>query len=479
MKNSKLILLLGTFSTAEWRRFGEYLSSPFLNKRTELPIFHKYLKSIAPTFPEKKLDKKLLFKHIYPNDPFDHRHLVHLTNYMLKHAEFFLAHLRLEQEEHTINTLILEELMERNLEKHYRHYINKSTEVLNNKQITNSQYLLQQYQLSDIAKRHFLGHKKRKYDANLQASSDYLDQFYFLNKMKTTCEMLEWSNIIATDVQFTFLDETVAYLEKNKANLSPLILLYLSVYHLYTNENVESIFLHLRALLNKHQHTISDVDKNYLYLFVINFCDLQIKLNNNIQYYANQGLELYLEGIKHKFLYVNGFLSPWTFKNIVKLGLKLEKFDWSTEFIQTYSTHLEKSFQEDALHFNMADLNYRKKDYQQAQFHLMQVRYSDVFYNLGAKIMLIKIYFETDEEEALLSMIASFTIYLKRNNKIASNIKQTYLNFTTLMNKLLRAKLYKIPRIQEEIKTTPLLTDRLWLLKASELSEALLTGKTT
>ncbi len=473
MRNSKLILLLETFSAAEWRRFGEFLSSPFISKRTELPIFYNYLKSIAPNFAEKKLEKELLFKKIYPNEPFDHRHLVHLTNYMLKQAEFFLAHLRLEQEEHTINTFILEELMERKLEKHYRHYINKSTETLNKKQAVNSQHFLQQYQLSDIAKRHFLAQKVRKYDPSLQVASDHLDQFYFLNKMKATCEMLEWKNIIAADFNFTFIKETVAHLEQTKKHLPPLILIYLSVYHLHTKESPEMTFLQMRSQLKKYQKKISDVDKNYLYLFAINFCGLQIKRNNNTEYYATQCLELYLEGIEQKFLYANGLLPPWTFKNIVKVALNLKKYDWTETFIQTYATHLEKSFQTDALHFNMADLNFRKKNYEQAQSYLMKIRHSDIFYNLGAKTMLIKIYFETDDEEALLSMIASFTLYLKRNKDIDSNIKHTYLNFTSLLYKLLKAKPYKIPRIQNEIKTTPLLTDRRWLLKISELNENL------
>ena len=73
-----------------------------------------------------------------------------------------------------------------------------------------------------------------------------------------------------------------------------------------------------------------------------------------------------------------------------------------------------------------------------------------------------------NEEEALLSMLASFTIYLKRNKKVAPNIRQTYLNFTTLLYQLLRAKASKIGTIQEKIKNIPLLTDRQWLLKASE-----------
>ncbi len=471
MKNSKLILLLGTFTPIEWRRFGDFLASPFFNKKTELLPFYTYLRSIAPDFLPKYLDKELLFKKFYPNQPFSNRALVHLNNYLLKQAEHFLASLRLEQEEHTINTFILEELMERKLDKHYKHYINRAKEILSHKKHTSSNLYFHEYQLSDIAKRYFLGQKQRKYDQNLQDSLDNLDRFYFFNKLKSSCEMLVWKNILSADFSFSFTKEVVEHLENKSLVKDSITEIYLHVYYLLTKENAEKDFIQLRKLLIDNREVIPIIEKNYIYTFAINFCGRQMKLNNNAFHYAAQCLELYLEGINQKFLYVNGFLSPWTFKNIVKLGFNLKKFDWTAEFIQTYSTHLEKDFQEDALHYNMADLNYRKQDYGVAQNHLMLVKYSDMVYNLGAKTMLIKIYFETDEEEALLSMIASFTIFLKRNKKISNNIRQTYLNFTSLLYQLLKAKPHKLLGIREKIRTTELLTDRRWLLKASEITQ--------
>ena len=471
MKNSKLILLLATFTPTEWRRFGDFLNSPFFNKRTELLSFYEYLKNIAPEFESNQLDKQQIFARLFPNQPFNNRTLVHLNNYLLKKAELFLANLRLEQSEHTVNTFILEELIDRKLEKHYRHYIGKSKESVTKESNTSGDSYLHQYQLSDIAKRHFLAQKKRKYSTNLEETINNLDKFYFYNKLKSSCEMLVWKNILSANFQFSFTNEVVAHLENTPAILDPTTAIYLQIYYLFTKKDAEEDFVKLRVLLKQHTTIISDLEKNNIYTFAINYCSRQMKQNNKGIHFATQCLDLYLEGVEQKFLYTNGHLSPWTFKNIIKLGLNLKKFNWTEQFIQEYYKQLEENFQEDALHYNLADLFYRKENYQEAQFHLMQVRYADMSYNLGAKTMLIKIYFETDEEEALLSMIASFTIYLKRNKKISNNIRQTYLNFTSLLYQLLKAKPHKIPVIQEKINTTELLTDRRWLLKASELNQ--------
>jgi hypothetical protein len=241
-----------------------------------------------------------------------------------------------------------------------------------------------------------------------------------------------------------------------------------------TKEDAEAEFLKLKALLKEYKAVIPIKEKNYPYLFAINYCGAQIRQNNRVYYYGNQYLELYLEGLEEKTLYVDNYLSPWSFKNIVKIGLNLKKFDWTTQFIKNYYTQLKDDFQEDAFHFNMADLFYRKQKYQESQKHLMQVQFSDVFYTLGAKSMLIKIYFETDEEEALLSLLASFTIYLKRNKKIANNIKETYLNFTSLLYQLLKAKPDKLPVVVEKIRNVELLANRKWLLNAININKSML-----
>ncbi len=468
MRNSKLILLLATFSKAEWRRFGEFLASPFFNKKPALLPFFDYLKAIAPNFSEADLDKRVLFQQFFPNKPYDERALVHLNNYLLKQAEHFLAISRLEKESQTTNRLILEELLERKLDKNYRHYLQKTQALSIEEKDEDNQFYLNQYQLSDISKRYFLGQNQRRYDSSIQLSLNHLDEFYFFNKLKIACEMLEWKNIIAADYQISFIEELVHFLKNKKESLDPVLSIYLIAYDLLTKEDSATDFLRLMDAIQLHQHNIPNSEKNYFYVFAINFCGQQIKKNIKVHYYANHSLDLYLAGVEQKILYVNGYLSPWIFKNITKLGFNLKKFDWTAQFIQRYHTHLEKEFQEDALHFNMADLHYRKKDYQQAQSHLMRVQYSDIFYNLGAKTMLIKIYFETDEEEALLSMLASFTIYLKRNKKIANNILQTYLNFTSLLYQILKAKANKMVEIQGKIKITELLTDRQWLLNASQ-----------
>ncbi|MDX1939884.1 MAG: hypothetical protein SFU99_04985, partial [Saprospiraceae bacterium] len=132
-------------------------------------------------------------------------------------------------------------------------------------------------------------------------------------------------------------------------------------------------------------------------------------------------------------------------------------------FIQEYAPKLPETFKENALHYNMAELYYYTHRFGEAQEHLNQVAFSDLNYYLGARVLLAKIFYETNEEEALLSLISSFTIFLKRNKQISNDLKHTYLNFCQILFQIVRRSPSQMNKLKDKINSTKLLTDRAWL----------------
>lgn len=78
--------------------------------------------------------------------------------------------------------------------------------------------------------------------------------------------------------------------------------------------------------------------------------------------------------------------------------------------------------------------------------------------------MLVKIYYETGAEEAFLSLLQSFDLYLRRNKVAGADIRQAYLHFLRFAKRLHRCKPDRMARLQQEISQTPTLSDRSWLL---------------
>lgn len=465
MQNSKLIDLLKTFEKEDWRWFRKFLLSPYFNSREELVPFCDYLRKQAPDFNEKAIRKEKVFKKLYPKKTYDEKQISYAMNFLLGQAERFLAQREIETKPPLINNYLLKSLVNRNLNKHYKYHFDKSLKTLKDWKIENIDYYYYEFQMSEIANSHFLAQKLRRYDKYLQNVNDSLNQLYAIQKIKYSCEMLSRSILLKNVYTFPSEEEITELIKKGNLEESPLALIFLEIYHLLNKEDAEQNFEELKNYLEKYKDDIPKAEKTDIYTHGINYCIVQISKNNNPRYYAEECLNFYLAGIEQKFLLNNGFITPSTFKNVVKLGLNLKKYDFTEEFVQKNHKKLEENIQEDILHFNLADISYKKKNYEEAQIHLIQVQFSDVYYNISAKAMLLKIYYEINEGEALFALIASFSIYLRRNKKIAKDVRESYLNFTTILGRIVRAHKEKYPTIIEKIKETKYLYNRNWLLE--------------
>ena len=83
-------------------------------------------------------------------------------------------------------------------------------------------------------------------------------------------------------------------------------------------------------------------------------------------------------------------------------------------------------------------------------------------------MLLIKTFYEMDDIEPLLSILASFSVWLRRNRNISANLKKSCLHFCSLLHKVLNNNPRKRELIQQKIRETQPLADRHWLMKVFE-----------
>ncbi len=463
MHNSKLIALLKTFNTKELREFKDFVSSPFYNKNQELVQFYAYLKKLAPDFSIKKTKRENAYANVFPDQPYNEKHLNYLMSFLLKLAEKYIGLIKYECKGILPDYHILISCVERDLPKHYQNRYQKSLQKLENSELRDANYYYQKYLLSDAADQFFQNQKLRRFDKNLQYASDNLDLFYLSSKLKYTCEMLDRQKVLSADYQHNMIEEIVNYLNKKPHHQHPSIDIYYQIFLTLTKVNGETHFENLKQLLDIHFNRISPKEIKQMYLATLNFCIRKVRKKE--EKYVKEAFDLFLKGIETRLLYENDHLSPWTFKNVIKLGLRLKQFDWTEQFILTYQNHLDEEFRQNALNYNLADLFYYKKELGKALEYLQKVEYSDVFYALNSKEMLLKIYYEMNEEEALHNLLASFRVYLRRNKLISDNVRLPYQNFITLLSQTIKSEPGQRSFVKEKIKNTESLTARNWLLQ--------------
>lgn len=170
----------------------------------------------------------------------------------------------------------------------------------------------------------------------------------------------------------------------------------------------------------------------------------------------------------------------WDFKNFVTIGLRLKEYEWTFEMTATFKNHLPVTTSENAHTYNLANYYYETGEYKKATRLLNSVEFTDIYYSLDSKAMLLKIYYKVEEEESFYSLVSSFGIYLKRNKLISRDNAEVYENLIRFIKKAFNLKIKlpyqrnkayfdKIGILKQKVSETRKVANINWLLQKIDL----------
>jgi hypothetical protein len=418
------------------------------------------LRTYEPGFAAGYPKKAELFAAALPGEPFNDKTLRYLESDLCQLIERFWAIERFEADEHESSLVVMQLLSDRGLHKGYRQHLRRWEERFDERPPTSLEELRAAYRLAEVEEAFFQNQRKRQFDTRIERAAHRLDAYYYLQRLIYTCGMLDREAVVQGSYDTRITPEWLQYLRQADFFANSRIRLYHTIYLALSNENDDHYFSSL-----KQQLAEADAPPGQLrtpYLFAINYCARKIRQGRHA--YLTEALDLYTKGIELGVLLDQSGLSPWTFTNVVRLALRLKRYAWIETFIERYGQQLPPPFRENALAYSQAELYYHTRRYGLAQEALLSVAHSDLNYYLNARVMLAKIYYETDEIEPLLSLLAAFMIFLKRNKSISGNLKATYLHFCDALFQLLKRKGKRFTDLGQFIRTTDLLAERDWLL---------------
>lgn len=462
MATPKLIQYLSTFSAQEVAAMQDFAGGDYFCPRKELRRLLHYLLEQWPDFPVPACGKARMYQVAYPDNAYDDKLLRYLLSDACRLVELFWGVARYQQDLQQRQLDLLKEFSMRDLHKMYESKCREAARQKTSRAFIEPEAYKSDYDWAAAEEDYFLRRRQRNFNFQIETASRALDRFYFFQQLAYACGMIERQNILEGVYVLPFTEHWLKHLEEKDFFNDAQISLYYSILLMQRHED-ERYFNLLLDKIDAYAGQISAPVKRSAYLAAINFCARNIR--RGLSTYVSSALDIYIKGLKDKALLENGELSPWTFNNVIKLALRMKRYDWTATFMQTYERYLPESFRQDALHYNRAELFYHTNRPEEAQEALLKVSYSDLNYYLGARVLLAKIYFEKQEIEPLISLLAAFTIFLKRNKEISEAIRQTYLNFCTFLLKITKRKTGKSHEIRNLIQSTQPLTDREWLLK--------------
>jgi len=468
MESSKLIELLKTFTKTEIKLLADFLNSPYFNKSKEVISFFNYLKRFAPHFPLKRIERETVYKALYGDRTYNEFHLNRVMSNLLKQAERFIGQQKYESTKGVASYYVLSSFIDRDLNKHFEYNFKCSQEKLEQSPQRNADYYYQKYLFADTISQQFFKKKIRQYDHSLQDTSDYFDIYFLSKKLIYTCEMINRNKIISTAYKPQFLEEVQQLLTKFPLESVPIIHIYYNILLMLIEKDGTSHFQELKRLLEQYESYFLPDEKREMFGLALNYSIRRLNLGH--QQFLEESFNLCRYGIKKGLLNDQNYLSPWGYKNVIKLGLMLNEYEWVKRFIETQTNELAPNFQQNALHFNLADLYYATKDFDQAVHHLNQVEYSDIYINIDSKKLLMKIYYESNEHDALYSALAAFKQFISRNKILSNKVKLQFKNYIYCLNLLLKIETKSLEECKKFLESEEPIAERNWLKRiANEL----------
>lgn len=408
--------------------------------------------------------KQVVWSVYAPNEAYDEKEMGYLMSFVGQAAENYLAQDRFEQDTMSAHLHKLEYFLENNLDKHYRAEYRKAEKWLEENPHRDSEWAGSAWRLADLEVRAFYQSKSRMPDLSIQQAASHLDSLYFAEKLRLSCELLNLNSILSAGFDLSIVNQLIQYLKHTGPHANPEINLRMHILQMLHHPEEKEAFEELLRLMPATPNYLPPTKVREVYAYAQNHCIRQIKNGNGA--FLQALFEINCQSIEIGLIYETEYINPWNFKNIVSTALKLGHFDWTADFIQTHKEGLAAQFRTSAIAFNEAHLHFHLKEYDAALKALMKVEFSDVFYALDTRKLQLMIYFERGDAEPMLSLIASFKVFLRRNKVVSAQNREAYKHFVDWVARIFREREKSHPNIAPlvaEIRATSPLVEGDWL----------------
>lgn len=428
MKQSKFTDIFLHLRPASQKQFVAFLGFRAIpSHRKYIPLVEKLSKGTKTAEQPKEEWARLVWK----NEPYSASRLYTALSELFDYLEEFLAFQQIRHHKMLREQWALATIESQGPEEVLPKQLRALQREISHQPYRHDEYHWHCMKVAEVGDASFMKKQARLYDLHLQEKSDALDRYYFTRKLRTACEIINRNNIIGRRYDAGFLYPLVQYLDTDTPLREvPSVKIYLSVYRMLEYQQ-ETDFETLKYLLEQHTPLFPREEARDLYDYALNFCIKKINVGQSV--FAEEAFLLYRNMLDSGVAFRGPYLTQWDFKNLVTLGNRLKKYDWVEQFLHEHKAHIEPEFRENAFNFNLANVYYEQGESRKALRILNSVEFTDVFYGLSARSLLLKLYFESGDEEAFYNLADAFGAWIKRNEKISvyqKNIHRNLIRFT-------------------------------------------------
>lgn len=463
MRKTHVFYLISLFSYKERKAFQSFLASPYFNRRPETSRLFDYFDDCIRLGIEE-FDAQKAFAQTFQGLPYDDQKMRHSLHYLKRAVETFLA---LEEWQDTPilpDISLLRSYKKKEAIHFFEKQMNTTLENLERSPFRDIQYHFNKYAFYQ-EHYEYTNRTKRKGEMFLQEQTDALTIFYISGILRQSCIIQSHQNITASDYNQELVDLVIERVKNGLFREEPSVAIYFHSLQALQNLKDDHAFESLKSLIDLHWTKFRLAEIRDIYVLAINGSIRRI--NDGNRKFVREGFELYRSGIERKILLENKTITPFTYKNVLMMGMSLKEHQWVENFLYSYKEMLPEPLRENTFTYNLAIYYFRLPDYDKAMELLQKVDFKDTFNNLDARRMLLIIYYEIGAYDALDSHLDSFRRYLDRQKEVGYH-RQLYLGLIKATKKVLRTQLNDASSREKligEIENMSAFAEKDWLIR--------------
>lgn len=424
---SKLGNLLLLLSSNQQKNLIQWLEVPLKKYPKKLIPLYKIILKDAPNFESASLSKDLLYKKLYPGKKLNEGTIKNLFSELIIAMEDFLRYEQFLSNEHSQNKMLIEGYRNLGETEKVIDLLEQQISDLSGSELEDPD---QFFTLYDYQVAHFDLMRKRtsleKSKPMLEKSIQYLNEGYALYLVRLIAAKKQRQNVHGNENYK--LDTEIEFLEFiNEGLNSTIINIYLTYIRQEKPTKNQTLQL-IQQYKNNLNHINKEDKRNIFYLLFNNFSYLYDHEIIDV----HMMLDYYKFGLKGNIITQNKKLNLITYANIINTSNVAKQFDFTQDFINTYTPYLSKSFQSDAKLYAESHMLYKKGELQACLDKCANYHFKESYITWRLQITLLQAYFDLflinrSYFELLQNFANAYEKRVRRNNALSDAKAEIYL----------------------------------------------------
>lgn len=478
MLNRKLLEVLSRLTPAEHRRLRLFIQSPYYNQQRYaeylLPLYDYIMASKADE-SAPLLDKREASLHFFPGKEFREKEkgpIDSMATELFGLVKRFLLAEKTERlgSELQESMVLMRFYREHGLEDRFWQTVATAHKMQESVARKDAAYYFQQFSIEEEICNFRSLFNSFEDDANFVNAHKNLDTYYAILKMEFTCALQYQHKLsqISASSDSPIIQALLQMPEGDFFDASPMVKIYKQIRVLIQNPENQEIFSDFESSLNLLEDKIPhdkyrNMQAYYRYLWGRRYYKFGDAFSRQKMF------EVYKMHFEKGYFYEEGKVSIAAFRVLVTFALKMGQFDWAKKVLDEHPPERiwGTRYPAEAHDLNYGEYYFYRKEYEAARDRVNHRPFENPNLGILADVLLIKVYFETEDE--LLEYRMKALEQKVRRTGMTAFVKERYYNFLKKLDKVVKYGWQKSsPRrdkLVEEIRTIPEIIEREWLLE--------------